>query len=201
MADVADLAGLLVAIAAGDRPVVSASLDAAPLLATARLARRDEFLIAECHAQVYEGDTGLHPAAFAYQVEIARDLVARGADLRARNRRGAEPLHAAVIGVPGATNWNPVRQRAVVEYLIGEGADPNATALGGITPLHRAVRNRCSAAVDALLRAGADPRLANDRGSSPADLARRPTGRGGVGSQAAKIEQQVIVGLLDEAGV
>ncbi len=194
-----DLPGLLVAIAAGDNALVRASLDAAPALATARLARSDEFFIADCHAQVYEGATALHAAAFAYDSETARDLVARGADIRARDRRGAEPLHAAVIGEPGAPNWNPARQRAVIEYLAAAGADPNAAALGGVTPLHRAVRNRCSAAVEALLRSGADPAATNDHGSTPSDLARWTTGRGGVGSEAAKAEQQTIIGLLKSA--
>jgi len=190
---------LLVAIAAGDRKLARAFLDTAPLLVTAQLARRDEFFIAECHAQVYEGDTALHAAAFAYDCEIARDLVVRGADIRARNRRDAGPLHAAVIGEPGTANWNPARQRAVIEYLTGAGADPNMAALGGVTPLHRAVRNRCSAAVEALLHAGADPRLPNDRGSTPSDLARWTTGRSGAGSQAAKIEQRIITDLLNRA--
>ena len=192
-----DLAGLLAAIAAGDGALVRASLEAAPALATARLARRDEFFIAHCHAQVYEGATALHAAAFSYDRETARDLVARGADVRARDRRGAEPLHAAVIGEPGTANWNPARQRAVIEYLVDAGADPDAAASGGVTPLHRAVRNRCSAAVEALLRAGADPRAANDHGSTPSDLARWATGRGGVGSEAAKAEQQIILDLLE----
>jgi hypothetical protein len=199
VSDSDDLGGLLLAIAVRDHSVVTASLDAAPLLATATLARGEEFFIAACHAQVYEGDTALHAAAFAYDVEDARDLVARGADVRARNRRGAEPLHSAVIGEPGATNWDPTRQRAVIDYLIAAGADPNAPARGRVTPLHRAVRNRCSAAVDALLRAGADPRSRNDHGSTPSDLARWTTGRGGVGSDAAKLEQQTIIGLLEKA--
>jgi ankyrin repeat protein len=186
----------LVAIAAGDHPVVMASLDDEPSLATARLARDEEFFIPECHAQVYAGDTTLHAAAFAYDVVTARELVARGSDVRARNRRGAEPLHAAVIGAPGAANWNPARQRAVIEYLVEAGADPNATAMGGVTPLHRAVRNRCSAAVAALLRCGADPGVANDHGSTAADLTRWSTGRGGVGSEAAEAEQRIIVDLL-----
>ena len=194
-----ELAGLLMAVAAGDRTVVRASLDAVPRLATERLARREESFITACHAQVYEGDTALHVAAFAYDVDLAEDLVARGADIRARNRRGAEPLHAAVSGGPGATHWNPLRQQAIIEYLIEAGADANAAALGGVTPLHRAARNRCSAAVETLLRLGANPHLANDHGSTPAHLARQTTGRGGVGSDAAKLEQRAIIQLLDNA--
>ena len=96
---------------------VRASLDAAPALATARLPRRDEFFIGHCHVQVYEGATALHAAAFAYDRETAGDLVARGAGVRARDRRGAEPLHAAVIGEPGTPNWNPARQRTVIDLL------------------------------------------------------------------------------------
>jgi ankyrin repeat protein len=188
-----------VAIAAGDRALARTLLDAVPSLVTARLARRDEFFIDRCHAQAYEGDTALHAAAFAYDGQMARDLVARGAGIRARNRRGAEPLHAAVTGKPGTANWNPARQRAVIEYLIGVGADPDAAALGGVTPLHRAVRNRCSAAVEALLAAGAGPRLANGHGSTSSDLARWTTGRGGTGSPAAKAEQRIIIDLLSRA--
>jgi hypothetical protein len=35
-------------------------------------------------------------AAAAYDTAFARDLVGAGADVRAKNRRGAEPLHEAV---------------------------------------------------------------------------------------------------------
>jgi hypothetical protein len=190
---------LLVAIAAGDHTLVRSLLEAAPHLVTAHAARRDEFFLAARCAQIYEGDTALHAAAFSYDAEVARDLVARGADIRARNRRGAEPLHAAMIGGPGLADWNPARQREVIAYLINAGADPNTTASGAVTPLHRAVRNRCSAAVDELLRRGADPRLTNDHGSTPSDLARWTTGRGGAGSKQAKAEQQIIIDLLNNA--
>ena len=132
----------------------------------------------------------------ATTLTMARELVARGADVRARNRRGAEPLHAAVMGVPGSPNWNPEGQRAIILFLIEAGAEPNAAAAGGVTPLHRAVRNRCSAAVEALLSVGADPHLANDHGSTAFDLAHWTTGRGGTGSTEAKIEQRTIIDLL-----
>lgn len=194
-----DLPSLLRAIATGDRQSATKSLDATPSLVTARLARPDELFIEQCHAQLYEGDTALHAAAFAYDVQLAQELIARGADISARNRRGAQPLHAATNGVPGSTNWNPTAQQAIIQFLIEAGADPNATAAGGATPLHRAIRNRCSAAVDQLLRAGANPHLPNDHGSTPSDLSHLTTGRGGTGSDEAKAEQQIIIALLTKA--
>jgi ankyrin repeat protein len=201
MADIEDLPSLLAAIATGDHQLVMASLDVTPSLATARLSRPDEFFLAERQVQVYEGDTALHAAAFTYDVEIAKALLARSADLHAKNRRGAEPLHAATTGGPNSATWDPSRQSAIIKFLTDTGADPDARALGGVTPLHRAVRNRCSAAVDQLLRAGADPHLANDHGSTPSDLAHLTTGRGGTGSEQAKAEQHIIIDLLKKATI
>jgi hypothetical protein len=197
--DEPDLLGFVRAVAAGDGREASRRFTAAPALATARLERHQELFIAECQAQIYAGDTALHAAAFAYDAEVAAALVAAGSDVAATNRRGAQPLHAAVIGAPGSAHWHPHRQAAVIAQLIDAGADPNATAAGGITPLHRAVRNRCAAAVGALLDGGADPRIANDHGSTAMALARWTTGRGGSGSSAAKAEQERIVALLAAA--
>ena len=196
MADATNLTPLLIAIATSDRKRVVDLLTATPSLATATVARHDEFFLAERLAQVYQGDTALHAAGFSYDRDVAEDLIERGADIRARNRRGAEPLHAAVIGVPGSASWDPPRQREVIRYLIEAGADPNAPAAGGVTPLHRAVRNRCSGAVEILLRLGADPRLRNDKGPTASDLAKWTTGRGGSGSAQAKAEQRIILELL-----
>src|SRR3954467_5974736 len=125
MSDPRDVARLLIAIATADHAAVRASLNETPSLATAGLTRDDEFFIDACRAQVYEGDTALHAAAFAYDPEIAQELVALAADVRARNRRGAEPLHAAVMGGPGIPGWNPTRQRSIIAYLVDAGADPN----------------------------------------------------------------------------
>ena len=103
----------------------------------------------EIQHYLYAGDTALHVAGAAYRPDLARRLVDAGADVRAKNRRGAEPLHYAVDGGPGSSTWNPDAQAATVAYLIEAGADPNATDRSGVTPLHRAVRNRCAAAVQA----------------------------------------------------
>jgi ankyrin repeat protein len=187
---------LMRAICSADRDGAAQLLVAMPGLAVAKLVRADECFLQDCNAQVYAGDTALHTAAYAYDVVLARELMAAGADVRAKNRRGAEPLHAAVNGVPGSPAWDPPRQVAMITYLIGAGADPDALAVGGVTPLQRAVRNRCSAAVRVLLGAGADPQRTNDKGSTAITLAGWTTGRGGSGSAAAKAEQAIIVELL-----
>ena len=189
------------AVASGDQDAAIRALRT-PALAAAKLAvgatrsAAEDFFLQECSLQLYVGDTALHVAAAAYDEVLARMLVAAGADVGARNRRGAEPLHAAVNGNPGAANWNPQGQAALVTYLIDAGADPNSVAAGGVTPLHRAVRNRCSAAVRALLAGGADPNRPNDNGSTAIMLAGWTTGRGGVGSAEAKAEQVQILHLL-----
>ena len=59
-------------------------------------------------------------------------LVAHGADCRAKNRRGAEPLHYAA----DANHWDPTAQAETIEYLLSIGADPNA--------LDKAAWRRCT---------------------------------------------------------
>ena len=180
-------------------------LAASPALASARVAQgatrqaaKDYYLDPIGH-YVYTGDTALHVAAAAYRCEVARKLIASGADIRARNRRGAEPLHYAADGAPGTPTWNPDAQAATIAILIAAGADPNAADDSGVMPLHRAVRTRCAAAVEALIAGGADANAKNKIGSSPMLLATRNTGRGGSGSPEAKAQQIEIARLLQEA--
>jgi hypothetical protein len=194
------------AVAIGDMATASRLLAESSGLASACFeqgaTRQDPmtyFLTAISH-YLYEGDTALHAAAAAYQYEIARKLIAAGADVRARNRRGAEPLHYAVDGGPGSPTWNPGAQGATVSVLIAAGADPNAVDKSGVTPLHRAVRTRCTAAVKVLLESGADVRCRNKNGSTPMQIATRTTGRGGSGLPEAKAQQSEIVRLLEQHG-
>jgi ankyrin repeat protein len=164
-----------------------------------RQAAQAHYLHAIAH-YVYAGDTALHIAAAAYQKDIVGDLIALGADVRASNRRGAEPIHYAADGVPGSRASNPRAQAATIACLVGAGADPNALDNSGVTPLHRAVRTRCAAAVRALLDGGADIHAKNKSGATSLRLATRSTGRGGSGSAEAKTAQQEILRLLEAAG-
>ena len=69
--------------------------------------------------------TPLHQAAEKGRLPIARLLIARGADVNAKDRWGSTPLHRAAYG----------HNRAMAELLINKGADVNATDYSGATPL------------------------------------------------------------------
>jgi len=197
---------LMELIVSGEASAVDQLLRASPALASARLEtgatrhRAKENRLAGLGHYVYAGDTALHVAAAAHRPDITRKLIALGGNVRARNRRGAEPLHYAADGLPGSPWWNPTAQAATVACLIGAGADPNAVDKSGVTPLHRAVRTRCTGAVRALLKGGADARRTNKNGSTPMQLATMTTGRGGSGSPQSKAEEVKIARLLEQHG-
>jgi hypothetical protein len=194
------------AIASRDDPEIARQLDSSPDLARFAIrigaSRQDAetYFLAAIGHYVYGGDTALHVAAAAHRRGVAASLVAKGAAVRARNRRGAEPVHYAADGSPGAAYWDPQVQRDVITYLIRAGADPNAFDTSGVAPLHRAVRTRCAAAVSALIESGANPRLRNKIGSTPLHLAVQNTGRSDSGSAVAKDEQSRIIAVLLEHG-
>ena len=154
------------------------------------------FFFDEISHYLYGSDTALHMAAAAFRRPVAELLIAHGADCRARNRRGAEPLHYAA----DANRWNPAAQAETITYLISVGADPNALDKSGVAPLHRAVRTRSLQAVRALLDGGAKPSLPNKSGSTPLHLATHTTGRSGSGSPLAREQQAAIVELLLKRG-
>jgi Ankyrin repeats (many copies)/Ankyrin repeat len=193
----APLAALVQAIRARSAPLALQLLTPSPELAKACFARG---ATREAPMPYYAGDTALHVAAAVYEIEIVRALIAMDADIRARNRRGAEPLHYAAVGLPGSDTWNPCAQAATIALLIEAGADANAADKSGVTPLHRAVRTRCAAAVKALLEGGADVGARNNNGSTPLLLATHNTGRGGTGSPEAKAQQLEILRLLELHG-
>jgi hypothetical protein len=189
-------------VVTGDMGDISRHLAANPSFATTALdvgATRQkavDFFFTEIMHYIYGGDTALHMAAAAYRRPVAELLVAHGADCRARNRRGAHPLHYAADG----NHRDRAAQADVIAYLVSAGADPNALDKSGVAPLHRAVRTRSLAAVQALLDGGASPRAPNKSGSTPLHLAVQTTGASGSGSEHAREQQAGIIRLLLKRG-
>lgn len=195
-----DFSKLIQHIVSGNIDAVSGMLSADPSLATeaaeigAARENAEEFFYTEIRHYLYGGDTALHIAAAAFSRPIAMLLVENGADIGAKNRRGAQPLHYAA----DANCWEPDAQAETIKYLLSAGADPNALDKSGVSPLHRAVRTRSAAAVRALLDGGADPSAPNRSGSTPLHLATLTTGRSGSGSELARQQQAIIIEMLKD---
>jgi len=193
---------LVRAIVSGDTKRASRLVAGSPNLVHERAAigasreTAEQYFFEEIGHYLYAGDTALHMAAAGYKCETVQELIDKGADCFAKNRRGAEPLHYA----SDSNTWNPTAQAATIDCLVRAGANPNAIDKSGVAPLHRAVRTRCAAAVQALLAGGAEPRCKNKNGSTPLHLAAQNTGRGGSGTPHAIEQQRQIIVLLLRSG-
>ena len=122
--------------------------------------RRDPALIGK-HSP--DGWTPLHLAAFFGQLEAADLLVRHGAEVEATstNAMKTAPLHAAAAG----------RQRDLIAFLLGAGAQINRPQEGGWTALHAAAQNGDRAIAELLIIHGADVTARAENGQTPLDLA------------------------------
>jgi ankyrin repeat protein len=107
-----------------------------------------------------DGETPLMLAAIRGSLPAVKALVKRGA---AVNRKGWTPLHYACSGP----------DNGVAAFLIANGAELNARSDNGTTPLMMAARYGNGDLVPLLLKAGAEPRAANEQELTAADFAQR----------------------------
>src|SRR6476469_4442877 len=127
-----ELRRLTAAIVSGDPATTSRLLQASPGLAKtcfragATRASAKAYYLDRIGRYINAGDTALHIAAACYETQLVRNLIKLHADVHARNRLGQQPLHGAVVGIPGSGSWNPSAQAATIVALIDAGADPNA---------------------------------------------------------------------------
>jgi uncharacterized protein len=112
-----------------------------------------------------DGFSALGLAIFFGHAEIARLLVAGGADVNApsRNAFRVAPLHSAVAS----------GDLQLVELLLENGALPESEEFLEATPLHSAAAHGNLPMVEKLLAAGANPGRRTKDGKTAAELARQ----------------------------
>jgi len=125
---------------------------------------------AEPEAVAAENAMRLVLAAKLGRVEAVTLILARGADVQARDPEGVTPLYAACRE----------GQAAVADLLLSTGADPRAT-VRGLAPLHAAAAAGRADIAASLLEAGAPPDPVSPAGATPLHVAAR-YGRAGAAS-------------------
>lgn len=147
----------------GDHALFLSLRDQAPQVA--------EYLIAQpgvdVEARNAKGESPLMMAAIKGQLELARRLIARNADV---NKPGWAPLHYAASD-PGENST------AMVRLLLEHHAYIDAESPNKTTPLMMAAHYGTPGVVKLLLEEGADPLIKNQLGLTAIDFARR-AGRG-----------------------
>ena len=118
--------------------------------------------------------------------------MAAGADVRAKDNNGAEPLHHA------AGNPTAEAAAAALHALVAAGADVRAKDGDGAEPLHSAARNEsaeAAAAAIAGLAAEADVRARDNDGDEPLHWA-----AGNVSAKAASVAVQALLAAGADVG-
>jgi ankyrin repeat protein len=117
---------------------------------------------ANVNAKTNGGETPLHFASINGSKDVASLLLENCADVDAQDNEMATPLHTATF----------FGHDAVVSLLLQNGANVNAQRNDGDTPLHKACRSGRNTVASLLLRHdGADPRITNDEGHTPLQVA------------------------------
>jgi ankyrin repeat protein len=156
----------------GKKDVVAAlletgvELDVFEAAATGRVERVSKLIADDpsvVNAYSPDGFTPLGFAVFFGEPEIAKALLAAGADVNAASRESMKvtPLASAAAA----------KQTDIARLLIEHGANVNARAASGHIPLHEASANGNVELVTLLIEKGADVHAKTDDGKTPLDFA------------------------------
>ena len=149
------------------------------------------FLAANAYAA---DDSPLFEAVKKGDKATVEALLAKGADVNAKDEYGDTPLHkaetfghkdlAGLLLAKGADvnaktkyGWTPLHtavfsgHKDFAELLLAKGADVNAKNTDGYTPLHRAAEYGLRDVAEFLLAKGADVNAKNTSGSTPLSMA------------------------------
>jgi len=142
----------------------------------------------------------LHATVVSGDIQAVEDLLARGADVNAKNKRGLSALNSAAVfghkdivelliekgadvnaraegsfwdeGMTALHGSCVKGQKGAAELLIAKGADINAKSKNGYTPLHIAATEGYRDVADLLIAKGADVNAKNKEGQTPLSVAK-----------------------------
>ena len=133
---------------------------------------------ADIHATGYMGRTVLHYAVSHAPIIVQRHLLQAGADVNARDERGMTPLMIASTSISDDGLLFSITHNTLnIQMLLEAGADVNNADTTGDTLLHIHSKRDNLPMLRLLLDAGAVRTLRNNRGETPADVARSPEAR------------------------
>lgn len=113
--------------------------------------------------QAWDGGTALHLVSRYGDVQMAAELLKRGANIEARKEGSLTPLHEAVAG----------GSETMVTFLLEHGADKEARTYRSQTPLLLATQEGKTGALRVLLHAGVDIEAVDGFGSNVLHAAAR----------------------------
>ena len=120
------------------------------------------------------GMTPIFFAAASGHPDVARALVAGGADPFALTEGKTAPVHlAAGVGPPNARDWDVEEQKRMLEttkFLVELGADVNAVGEHGWVPMHGAAYKGIDSVVQFLVEKGAKMDVFDEYGQTPLSI-------------------------------
>jgi ankyrin repeat protein len=136
------------------------------------------------------------PVSNSYGLELAKILLAAGAEVNLKDKQGFAPLHFAVLGeeeeivslliengadieirrtYAGKTSLHLAVKydlRNIASLLLAKGGEVNVVDYGGDTPLHCAVEGSHKETIELLFINGSEVNAVNNGGKTPLDLAK-----------------------------
>lgn len=113
------------------------------------------------------------PLHLTEDIEVAKLLISRGADVNARDDMGGQPIHYATVpkDLPNRRKEAVAKSLALIKLLIAHGADPLAKGWKNQQPIHVAAQHSTAEVVTFFIDSKAKVDTTTEDGNQPLHLA------------------------------